>query len=162
MISKKYEKNEYLKDYLTDKNQFLGFENFAMVDTSQNLAMGSSQFEFAEPMVFDLIGRLGAIPGEREIKYLMIIPLNGEPIEFVPEYEQVTSIKLITYFRICDHSFQTHPTNHVIRILYNLVAIVKPVKIVNNHFKFISLDSVTTVHWAPLNGILDNVINLII
>jgi hypothetical protein len=82
---------------LTDKNQFLGFENFAMVDTSQNLAMGSSQFEFAEPMVFDLIGRLGAIPGEREIKYLMIIPLNGEPIEFVPEYEQVTSIKLITF-----------------------------------------------------------------
>ena len=82
---------------MTDKNQFLGFENFAMVDTSQNLAMGSSQFEFAEPMVFDLIGRLGAIPGEREIKYLMIIPLNGEPIEFVPEYEQVTSIKLVTY-----------------------------------------------------------------
>ena len=40
-------------------------------------------------MVFDLIGRLGAIPGERETKYLMIIPLNGDSVEFVPEVETV-------------------------------------------------------------------------
>ena len=86
-----------LKDYLSDKNQFLGFENFA-TGSNQNLAMGSSQFEFAEPMVFDLIGRLGAVPGEREIKYLMIIPLNGEPIEFVPEYEQVIKKTSIGHF----------------------------------------------------------------
>ena len=27
--------------------------------------------------------------GEREIKYLMLIPMNGDPIEFIPEVEQV-------------------------------------------------------------------------
>ncbi len=111
-----------------------------MVDTSQNLAMGSSQFEFAEPMVFDLIGRLGAIPGEREIKYLMIIPLNGEPIEFVPEYEQVASIKLITHKSLWSLiSNKHHQTTNDMRILSNLAASVKTVKIVNNHLNWYHL-----------------------
>ena len=36
------------------------------------------------------IGRLGGTLGEREIKYLMLIPMNGDPIEFIPEVEQVS------------------------------------------------------------------------
>ena len=38
------------------------------------------EFEFVEPMVFDLVRGLGAKPGESEVNYLMIIPLNGEPV----------------------------------------------------------------------------------
>ena len=41
-------------------------------------------FRFAEPMVFDLLGHLGDIDAETEIKYLSIIPLNGDPFIFIP------------------------------------------------------------------------------
>ena len=42
------------------------------------------EFEFVEPMVFDLVRGLGAKPGESEVNYLMIIPLNGDPATFSP------------------------------------------------------------------------------
>lgn len=38
---------------------------------------------------FRQIGRLGGTLGEREIKYLLLIPMNGDPIEFIPEVERV-------------------------------------------------------------------------
>ena len=69
----------YLQPILHEKQSF----------KNPNPELGSREYEFAEPMVFDLIGRLGAIPGQRETKYLMIISLNGDSIEFVPEVEMV-------------------------------------------------------------------------
>ena len=38
------------------------------------------EFEFVEPMVFDLVRGLGAKVGESEVNYLMIIPLNGNTV----------------------------------------------------------------------------------
>ena len=37
-------------------------------------------FKFVEPMVFDLVRGLGAKPGESEVNYLMVIPLNGDQV----------------------------------------------------------------------------------
>ncbi len=42
------------------------------------------EFQFAEPMIYDLLGHLGQVPTEYEIKYLSIIPLNGDPFLFIP------------------------------------------------------------------------------
>ena len=39
------------------------------------------EFKFVEPMVFDLVRGLGAKPGESEVNYLMIIPLNGDQVK---------------------------------------------------------------------------------
>ena len=35
-------------------------------------------------MVYDLLGHLGDIDAETEIKYLSIITLNGDPFVFIP------------------------------------------------------------------------------
>jgi len=54
-------------------------------------------------MVFDLVRGLGSKVGESEVNYLMIIPLNGDPVLFSPEYEvvykyhQVISRYLLSY-----------------------------------------------------------------
>jgi hypothetical protein len=42
------------------------------------------EFRFSEPMIYDLLGHLGDVPLESEIKYLSIIPLNGDPFIFIP------------------------------------------------------------------------------
>lgn len=64
------------------------------IDHNQDELMESAEadeeeFEFIEPMVFDLVRGLGSKVGESEVNYLMIIPLNGEAIQFSPEYEVV-------------------------------------------------------------------------
>ena len=41
---------------------------------------GEDEFKFVEPMVFDLVRGLGAKPGESEVNYLMVIPLNGDQV----------------------------------------------------------------------------------
>ena len=52
------------------------------------------EFEFVEPMVFDLVRGLGAKVGESEVNYLMIIPLNGQTVRNLSifnNYEQLKS-----------------------------------------------------------------------
>jgi cobalamin biosynthesis protein CobT len=41
-------------------------------------------FRFASPMIYDLLGHLGDADAETEIKYLSLIPLNGDPFVFIP------------------------------------------------------------------------------
>ena len=60
------------------------------------------EFEFVEPMVFDLVRGLGAKPGESEVNYLMIIPLNGDPATFSPGTHSINlfykSVDFSSYF----------------------------------------------------------------
>ena len=49
------------------------------------------EVQFEEPMVFDLVRGLGSKPGEMEANYLMIVPLNDEPVLMSPEFEFVFS-----------------------------------------------------------------------
>ena len=56
------------------------------------------EFQFEEPMVFDLVRGLGSKPGEMEANYLMIVPLNEEPVLISPEFEFVYSTHQVTFF----------------------------------------------------------------
>ncbi len=47
------------------------------------------EFQFAEPMIYDLLGHLGQVQTEYEIKYLSIIPLNGDPFLFIPGMQKI-------------------------------------------------------------------------
>ena len=55
------------------------------------------EFQFEEPMVFDLVRGLGSKPGEMEANYLMIVPLNDEPVLISPEFEFVYSTHQVTF-----------------------------------------------------------------
>ncbi len=62
-------------------------------DTQSGTARDASteEFQFEEPMVFDLVRGLGSKPGEMEANYLMIVPLNNDPVLISPEFEFVYS-----------------------------------------------------------------------
>ena len=59
------------------------------------------EFEFVEPMVFDLVRGLGAKPGESEVNYLMIIPLNGDPATFSPGTHSINLFYKSVNFSSC-------------------------------------------------------------
>ena len=45
-------------------------------------------------MIYDLLGHLGQVPTEYEIKYLSIIPLNGDPFLFIPGLQKILRLLL--------------------------------------------------------------------
>ena len=74
--------NEQLRDQSNEVTKQAGGEQW---DQSNKVTrVEEDEFEFVEPMVFDLVRGLGAKPGESEVNYLMIIPLNGDPATFSP------------------------------------------------------------------------------